>query len=96
MDPVTVRHNAHEHRFEAELGADIAFVHYRLADGRIVFTHAEVPQAFEGRGIGGALVRTALEYAKAQRLPVVPRCPFVASYIQKHPEYQALVAQDAG
>jgi predicted GNAT family acetyltransferase len=95
MDPVVVTHNAAAHRFETVLGDEVAFVHYRLEGGRIVFTHTEVPAAFAGRGVGGQLAKAALEYAKAEALPVVPRCPFVAAYIKKHPEYQTLVAPDA-
>jgi len=50
-----------------------------------------VPPAFEGKGIGGKLARTGLEYAKAKGFSVVPRCPFIATYIERHPEYAGLV-----
>ncbi len=60
----------------------------------IVFTHTEVPEALEGHGIAAKLAHTALEHARAQRLTVVPLCPFVASYIRRHAEYQGLVHPD--
>ena len=50
-----------------------------------------IPPALEGRGIGGSLVRSGLEYARTEGLTVRPLCPFVAAYIAKHPEYRALV-----
>ena len=65
---------------------------YTLVDGVLTFTHTVVEDAYEGRGIGSALVRTALDAARDRGLAVVPRCPFVARWIQKHPEYADLVA----
>ena len=65
---------------------------YHRRDGRIAFTHTEVDEALEGRGRGGALVGTALDDARREGLEVVPLCPFVAAYIERHPEYQDLVA----
>ncbi len=59
--------------------------------GQIVFTHTGVPPALEGRGIGSALAKTGLEYARANNLEVVPLCSFVRGYIERKPEYQDLV-----
>ncbi len=80
-------------RYELRLGGEvIGFAAYRRRDGRIVFTHTEVGQAGEGRGYGSRLAAAALDGAAAEGLEVVPLCPFIARYIEKHPEYQALVA----
>jgi uncharacterized protein len=57
----------------------------------ITFTHTEVPPALEGHGIGSALVRGALDAARAQGLKVVAKCPFVSAYIAKHPEFADLL-----
>jgi predicted GNAT family acetyltransferase/glutaredoxin len=65
---------------------------YHRRDGRIALTHTEVDEALEGRGLGGALVAAALDDARREGLEVVPLCPFVAAYIERHPEYQDLVA----
>ena len=56
--------------------------------------HTEVDEALEGRGLGSRLVATALEDARREGLEVVPLCPFVAAFIDRHPEYQDVVAAD--
>jgi len=68
-----------------------AIAAYALHAGKIIFTHTEVPSAYGGRGIGSALVRFALASARTRGLKVVPVCPFVAAYIEKHPEEQDLL-----
>jgi uncharacterized protein len=67
---------------------------YRRRDGRIALIHAEVDEALEGRGLGTRLVTTALDDARREGLEVVPLCPFVAAFIDHHPEYQEVVAAD--
>ena len=87
-----IRDNPDKHRFEVGLGdGSIAIAEYRLGDGKIVFTHTEVPAAHEGRGIGSALIRFALGRARARGLKVVPICPFFAAYMKKHVEVQDLL-----
>ncbi len=73
----------------------MAVTEYKLARGMMIFTHTEVPPVFEGQGVAGKLVRTALEHARAAGLAVWPVCPFVRSYIRRHPEFQDLVAPRA-
>ena len=51
----------------------------------------EVPRALEGRGIASKMAKFVLDEAQAQQLSIVPLCPFVRGYIEKHPEYQPLV-----
>ena len=62
-----------------------------MEDDRIVFTHTLVPHAIEGKGVGSKLIRAALDSARDQGLKVVPQCPFVAVYIDRHPEYRDLI-----
>jgi uncharacterized protein len=81
--------NAEEHRFEIKLGGDVAFIDYMLNGSNITMTHTEVPPAFEGKGIAGKLAKFALDWAAAEGYKVNPVCPYVKSYINKHPEYQA-------
>jgi predicted GNAT family acetyltransferase len=71
----------------------LAELDYQRTGNEILFTHTGVPSALEGRGIGSALARAGLEYARAEGLTVVPLCPFVRSYIDRKPEYQPLVKQ---
>jgi hypothetical protein len=55
--------------------------------------HTEVPSQFQGQGFGEALVRAALDYARREKLKVVPTCPFVRKFLSKHQEYADLVAR---
>lgn len=86
-----VEHNEDARQFEVKMGEHVALLQYLLRDHEIVFIHTEVPAPFEGKGIGSKLARAGLEYAKTKGFAVVARCPFVARYIQKHPEYAGLV-----
>lgn len=88
---IDVRDNADQSRFEARLDGQIAVSEYKLAGETIIFTHTEVPESLEGRGVGSALVRGALEHAREQAYGVAPLCPFVAAYIRRHPEFVDLV-----
>jgi predicted GNAT family acetyltransferase/glutaredoxin len=83
------------HRFELLLdGQRIGELAYRQRKGRIAFTHTNVNPAYEGRGFGGRLAEAALADARRQGLTVVPLCPFIAWYIEQHPEHGNLVAAD--
>jgi predicted GNAT family acetyltransferase len=84
--------NPARHRFELEVDGETAFAAYRFEGNDIVFYHTVVPDALSGRGIGSRLVRGALEQVRARGLKVVPLCPFVRAYIEKHPEEQDLLA----
>ena len=90
--PLTVRDNSDRHRFEIDLGdGSIAIAEYTLPAGKIMFTHTEVPEAHEGKGIGTTLIRFALDAARERGLKVIPICPFFADYMQKHAEVQDLL-----
>jgi uncharacterized protein len=86
-----VTHNPKASRFELEKDGHLAVLEYLLEPGKIVFTHTGVPEALGGQGLGSLLARAGLDYARAQKLSVVPLCSFIAGYIQKHPEYQDLI-----
>jgi hypothetical protein len=83
--------NAETHRFEAYLDGETAFAEYVIHDGAMVLPHTVVPPAFAGKGVGSALATAALGYARAHGLMVKPSCPFMAGYIQKHPEWADIV-----
>jgi predicted GNAT family acetyltransferase len=93
-DDVTTSHNRDASRYEAHVDGELAgYAEYELGDGTIVFTHTVVDDELEGRGVGSALVRSALDDVRsAGERSVVPRCPFVSGWIEKHPDYQPLVA----
>ena len=84
--------NRARHRFELAVEGETAFAAYRREDGAVTFTHTIVPASLEGRGIGSRLVRAALAAVRAEGLKVVPQCPFVRAYIDKHAEDQDLLA----
>ena len=87
-----IRDNTERHRFEADLGdGSVAIAEYTLPKGKIMLTHTEVPPEHEGKGIGSALIRSALDEARKRGLKVIPICPFFAAYMQKHPEVQDLL-----
>lgn len=90
-DTLNIRDNAEQSRFEMIVEGHLAEVAYRRETGQIVFIHTRVPEELSGRGIAGQLARFVLDAARAEGLKVVPQCPYIAGYIQKHPEYQDLV-----
>jgi predicted GNAT family acetyltransferase len=94
-DSVQVRDNPPENRYEAALdGRVVGFSEYELQADRIRFLHTEVDPSLEGRGIGSALARAVLDRARAEQWKVVARCPFIAKYVERHPEYQSLIRRE--
>lgn len=91
-DDVEILDVVAEQRYEARLAGELAgFIDYKPRDGWLIFVHTEVLPAFGGRGIGAQLAARALDDVRARGLRVTPQCPFVASYIRRHPAYQDLV-----
>jgi predicted GNAT family acetyltransferase len=86
-----ISHDAAAHRFTTQADGHEAELVYRLREQSMVIEHTGVPEAIGGRGIAGDLVRTALEYARAQGLRVVPACSYSAEFVKRHPEYADLV-----
>jgi len=87
----TVRNNSTENRYELTVDGHLAAAYYTLSDSVITFTHTEVPKELGGRGIGSQLVKGALDDVRAKHLKVVPQCPFVKGYIEKHADYADLL-----
>ncbi|MGZ3377549.1 MAG: GNAT family N-acetyltransferase [Phenylobacterium sp.] len=90
-ESLTVTMNAAASRFEVSLDGETAFADYHLHPDHITLPHTVVPPAFEGKGVGSALAKAALGYAREHGLTVKPVCPFIAGYIQKHPEWADIV-----
>lgn len=91
-DSIDVADHPDQKRYEVRSDSQLAgSVEYRLRPGRIVFTHTEIDDAFEGQGLGGKLARAALDDARARGLRVTPLCPFIAEWIRRHPDYAELV-----
>ncbi len=89
MDHTPVTHNEAKGQFEITQENNTAFLQYRRTHEHISLIHTEVPEALRGKGLGNQLVRAALDYAHFNQLKIVPVCPFVNTYLQKHPEAYA-------
>jgi uncharacterized protein len=89
-DPVVTDDEAAQ-RYELRLDGQLAGVaEYELRGDIIVFTHTEIYPEFEGHGLAARLAASALDDARARHLRVIPRCPYVAEYIRRHPDYADL------
>lgn len=88
----TIVNNEKENQFELILEEGKALVAYTLFDGGITFLHTEVPASMEGKGVGSALAKYVLEYAKTNHLKIVVYCSFIQMYLRRHPEYNELLA----
>jgi uncharacterized protein len=94
MSEREVRDNPAEQRFEVLVDGEVAgFSKYQLMGADYAFTHTEVDDRYEGQGLGSALVRGLLDDMRERGTQVLPYCPFVKSYIERHPEYLDLVPE---
>lgn len=92
MTDPTVHDNQSESRFEITIDGHTGFLAYHVdSDGRLVLDHTEVPEELGGQGVGGKLVRAAVDRAESQGEVLVPVCPFAKSWIDKHPDEAARV-----
>jgi predicted GNAT family acetyltransferase/glutaredoxin len=89
--PVRIADAPERHRYEIFVGGElVGHAVYRKRNRRIVFTHTEIAPSCEGRGLGTALARAALDDARAQGLQVTPLCPFIAHIVATDPAYADL------
>lgn len=98
MTDVVTSHNPEASRYEAHIDGELAgFAEYELTDKLVIFTHTQVEDAFEGHGVGGTLARFALDDVRATGTrAVLPLCPFIKGWIEKHPDYADLVSGAGG
>jgi len=91
-EEIEIRRSEEDHRYEALLDGRVAGVAVFRANGAVVnFLHTEVDPDFEGRGVGSRLVGGALADVRERGERARPHCPFVATYIRRHPEFRDLV-----
>jgi uncharacterized protein len=79
-------------RYVLETADGQAIADYVISGNEIIFTHTNVPRAMEGKGIASRLIKTALSDSREAGMKVVPQCSFVRVYIDRHPEWQDLLA----
>jgi predicted GNAT family acetyltransferase len=88
-----VSHDRVAHRFEVRTAAGNGVLAYLERGSALEILHTEVPDAAEGQGYGSALAVAALDYARSEGKRVIPSCPYVAAYIERHPAYADLVSR---
>lgn len=88
----SIRDNTALSRFELAAGGVSVFMNYRLTGNIISLDHTETPVAARGRGLASQLVKGVLDEVRSRGLKIVPRCPFVRAYVERHPEYRNLLA----
>jgi uncharacterized protein len=94
-EAVTVADASEQSRYEIHRGSELAgFAEYTVEGDRAVFTHTEIDERFEGQGLGSKLVAGALDGERARGRQVEPRCPFVAEFIRRHPDYLDVVDEE--
>lgn len=80
------------HRFEVFVDDELAgYSEYREEDGALAFTHTVVESGFEGQGVGSALAGGALDSVRGAGMHLLPYCPFIRAFVQRHPDYLDLV-----
>ena len=84
--------NTARRRYEMDVDGLTALITYEVGPDRITLMHTEVPRALSGRGIGSALARGVLDDIRGRGLHVVPRCEFMAGFIDRNPAYADLLA----
>jgi len=87
--PLHVRDVPESSRYEATLGDDTALaglLGYTLSKDWMALVHTEVQEGFEGQGVGSRLVRAVLDDARQRGLRVIPKCPFVVRWLERHHE----------
>ena len=92
---VVVTDDPDQHRYVATVdGTQAGFAVYHVRQGRHLFVHTEVDDAYKGEGVGSALVRGALDDVREKGGTVVALCPFVSGWIAKHDDYRSLVDEE--
>jgi uncharacterized protein len=90
--PIEVTDAPEAHRFEARVDGELAgFVKYRVRPEAVELIHTEVLRAFEGKGVASELVRRTLDDIRGRGMKIIPTCPFVTEYLQRHPAEADLV-----
>jgi predicted GNAT family acetyltransferase len=86
-----VVHNSAAQQFELRVGDLLCLLQYRMADTKMIIFHTEVPPAVQNRGLAERMTQAALEFARAHKLKVEPRCPYTAAFLRRYRGYSDLL-----
>ena len=90
---IPVHLNKSAHHFEMNIDGEYAIINYKQSGNVFNLIHTEVAEPLEGNGVGAALVEKTLHYLEDHGLKMVPSCSYVQHYLNKHPEWNKLVAE---
>lgn len=94
MTDLAIRNNREAHRFEADVAGGTAMITYREDGDVITLIHTEVPKEASGQGVAQSLAKEALQYARDQKLRVIPKCSYVKSFVKRHRDYDDILHPD--
>ena len=91
MEPLSISDNQQNQQFEIFIDEDRAWLEYRIKDNALYLMHTEVPENMAGKGVASALAAHAFNYARAHHMKIKAYCPFVVTWLKKHPEQMDIV-----
>lgn len=87
-----VVHKEVVHRFELEVEGAVAFIEYKVKKPDVfAFVHTLVPDAHKGKGVASQLTKGAFEWCRDHGVQIVPVCPFIVTFVKRHPEWNDLI-----
>ena len=90
---IKISENKELKSFETTMGEKTAIIEYIRAEDKMYLTHTEVPKEFEGKGVASTMVKHVFGQIEDEGLKLVPLCPFIATYLKRHPEWHHLLAK---
>lgn len=90
-EDLVLKKNELTKRFELIVNGHLAYIDYKESSSDIYLIHTEVQAVLAGMGVGQALVEKALDYVNNSSKQLMPYCPYVFAYIQKHPTWKLIV-----
>ncbi len=93
MENFKVINNKEKHRFEVNLGTDIAYMEYRFQSGTQVLMHTYVPEKYRGKGNAAKFIQEVLDIVRKSRKQVMVNCAAVSRFIKINPDYNDVVVR---
>lgn len=86
--------NKEKNRFETDVEGYKAIIEYSVQPGILSLIHTEVPKELSGQGVASEMTEKVLLQIELRGLKVIPVCPFTKKYIDRHPEWKSIVAEE--